>query len=444
MSHSFHLLRTRRFAPLFVTQFLGAFNDNLLKNALVVLLTFHAGEWSSLSVGLLVNLAAGLFILPFFLFSASAGQLADKFDKALIARWVKALEILLMGIAAVGLFAHSLSLLLVALFLFGLHSTLFGPVKYAILPQHLAGEELVGGNALIEAATFIAILFGTLAGGLLAGAAAAPLWIALSGLIVALAGFFASCAIPPARAPQPNLPLNPNPLSETWRNLLLARANPPVWVALIGISWFWLYGALLLTQFPTYARTVLGGNEAVVTLLLAVFSFGIGVGALLCARLSRQRVEMGLVLPGLLGLTVFGLDLACAAPQHAAQGAPAAGLLSISALLGHGWAWHVLADVAFTGICGGLLTVPLYTLLQTASAVEARARAISANNILNALFMVGGALLSAVLLDAGLSIPALFGLAAVGNLLTALWLSWRAPDYRRRFVGFLRRSRDLF
>ena len=289
----FALLKTRRFAPFFVTQFLGAFNDNLYKNALVVLLTFHAASWTTLAPEVLTNLAAGIFIVPFFLFSATAGQLADKFDKAKLARLVKVLEMLIMGVAALGFFMHSLTVLLGALFLLGLQSTLFGPVKYAILPQHLREDELVGGNALVETGTFVAILVGTLAGGLLAGAVGHPSWVAFAGLLVAAAGFLASCGIPAAPAPVPGLVVNLNPVSETWRNIGFARQNRTVFLSILGISWFWLYGALFLAQFPVYAKNVLGGNETSVTLLLATFTVGIGLGSMLCEKLSGQHVEIG-------------------------------------------------------------------------------------------------------------------------------------------------------
>ncbi len=248
MSSQFDLLKARRFAPFFATQFLGAFNDNLFKNALIVLLTFQAASWTALAPEVLTNLAAGIFILPFFLFSATAGQLADKYDKAKLARLVKLLEIVIMGVALLGFSLHSLSVLLTALFLLGLHSTLFGPVKYAILPQHLRERELVGGNALVEAGTFVAILIGTLAGGLLAGAAGHPTWVAYAGLVIAVFGYLFSRGIPAAPAPAPELVVSLNPLSETWRNIGFARQNRTVFLSILGISWFWLYGALFLAQ----------------------------------------------------------------------------------------------------------------------------------------------------------------------------------------------------
>lgn len=442
MSSTLSLLRARRFGPLFVTQFFGAFNDNLFKNALVVLLTFQTTQWTSLSPGLLANLAAGLFILPFFLFSASAGQLADKYDKALLARWVKLLEILIVLLIGVGFWLHSLAILLTSLFLLGLQSTLFGPVKYAILPQHLGEAELVGGNALIEAGTFVAILVGTLSGGLLAGIEGGTRWITAGCLLVAVVGYLGSLRIPMAAPPEPGLRLNPNPLGETRRSIGFAREDRGVFLAILGISWFWLYGALLLAQFPAYTKDVLGAGESGVTLLLTVFTLGIGSGSLLCKRLSQQPVEIGLVPLGALGLSLFGLDLAFASPA-AAPGVS----LALPALLATPGTLRVLADLFALGLFGGLFIVPLYTLMQLRSTAAHRARIVAANNILNALFMVVGALAAAVLLAAGLSIPALFGVAALANAGVALCLMRLQPERLRRLAtrlpllgGLLRRG----
>ncbi|UCV03313.1 MFS transporter [Dechloromonas denitrificans] len=433
MSGQFGLLKTRRFAPFFATQFLGAFNDNLFKNALIVLLTFQAASWTTLPPELLANLAAGIFILPFFLFSATAGQLADKYDKAMLARLVKVLEMAIMGIAAAGFALHSLAVLMGALFLLGLHSTLFGPVKYAILPQHLHEEELVGGNALIEAGTFVAILIGTLAGGLLAGSVAHPAWIALGGLLVALAGYLTSRGIPGAPAPAPELRINLNPISETWRNINFARQNRVVFLSILGISWFWLYGALFLAQFPAYAKNVLGGGENAVTLLLATFTVGIGLGSLLCERMSGKHVEIGLVPFGSIGLTLFGLDLYFASPV----GLVGHGAHQLLALLSLPAIWRVLFDLMMLGVFGGFFIVPLYALVQIRSAPEQRARIIAANNILNALFMVVGALSAAALLGGGLSIPTLFGIAALLNALVAVYIYRLVPEFLIRFMAWL-------
>ncbi|WP_153133241.1 MFS transporter [Dechloromonas hortensis] len=433
MSGQFGLLKQERFAPFFVTQFLGAFNDNLFKNALVVLLTFQAAQWTTLPAELLANLAAGIFILPFFLFSATAGQLADKYDKAMLARLVKVLEMLIMGVAAAGFFLHSLPVLMGALFLLGLHSTLFGPVKYAILPQHLHSDELVGGNALIEAGTFVAILIGTLAGGLLAGSVEHPAWIALGGFVVAAGGYLTSRGIPAAPAPDPGLAVNLNPLTETWRNINFARQNRTVFLSILGISWFWLYGALFLAQFPVYAKNVLGGGESAVTLLLATFTVGIGIGSMLCERMSGKQVEIGLVPFGSIGLTLFGLDLYFASPVGLAGTTPhqLLALLSIPAV------WRVLVDLMLLGTFGGFFIVPLYALVQLRSSPDHRARIIAANNILNALFMVVGALGAAAMLGAGLSIPALFGIAALLNAAVAIYIYGLVPEFLLRFIAWL-------
>jgi len=432
MSHPSELLRTRRFLPLFVTQFLGALNDNVLKNALVVLLTFQAANWTTIRPELLANLAAGIFILPFFLFSATAGQLADKYDKARLARLVKLLEIVIVLIGGVGFTLRSIEVLFVALFLLGLHSTLFGPIKYAILPQHLREDELVGGNALIEAGTFVAILLGTLLGGLLAGGTAATTWITAVGLVIAVAGYLAARGIPAAVPPAPTLAINPNPLTETWRNLNFARENRTVFLSIMGISWFWLYGALFLTQFPAYTRNVLGGDETAVTLLLATFTFGIGAGSMLCAKLSAGQVELGLVPLGSIGLTLFGIDLALASPA-----APLGQTLGALALLNLAATWRILFDLLMLGLFGGLFIVPLYALVQQRSHPQHRARIIAANNIFNALFMVVGALSAAGLLAAGLTIPLLFGVAALCNAAVALFIYGLVPEFLLRFIVWL-------
>jgi len=432
MSGQSHLLRTRRFLPLFITQFLGAFNDNVFKNALVVLLTFHAAQWTTLPAGILANLAAGVFILPFFLFSATAGQLADKYDKALLARLVKVLEVGIMLVAGVGFWLTSLAWLFAALFLLGCHSTLFGPIKYALLPQHLRHEELLGGNALVEAGTFVAILLGTLGGGLLAGAGE-PLYIAGAGVLVALAGYLASRAIPEAPAPAPDLVIHPNPLAETWRCLGFARENPAVFQSILGISWFWLFGALFLAQFPAYAKNVLGGGETAVTVLLATFTLGVGIGSLACERLSGRRVELGLVPFGSIGLTLFALDLALASPASPPIGSP----LHLTDLLGQTGTWRILIDLGLIGLFGGFFIVPLYALVQQRSRAELRARVIAANNIMNALFMVIGSLAASGLLAAGLTIPELFAVAAAMNAAVAVYIYLRVPEFLIRFVLWL-------
>jgi MFS family permease len=437
LSSQFALLKARRFAPFFLTQFLGAFNDNVFKNALVVLLTFKAASWTTLGPGLLANLAAGLFILPFFLFSATAGQLADKYDKARLARLVKGLEIGVISIAGVGFALHSLTWLMVALFLLGSHSSLFGPVKYAILPQHLKQAELIGGNGLVEAGTFAAILTGTLAGGLLAGLEGGTVWITSFSLMVAVLGYISSRFIPPGPAPVPDLKVSLNPLAETWRNIGFARKNKAVFLAIMGISWFWLYGALFLAQFPAYAKAVLGGTETAVTLLLATFTVGIALGSLFCDKLSRHQVEIGLVPLGGLGLTLFGLDFA----WGSAALTPGAIPLGILQLLDQGTTWRILLDLLGLGVFGGFYCVPLYAQMQQDSDVNFRARVIAANNIINALFMVVGAGGAALLLANGASIPALFGMAAIANFAVLAALCAAAPVFLVRCGTWLRHLR---
>ena len=429
MSTQSGLLRARRFAPLFVTQFLGALNDNVLKNAMVVLLTFQAASWTTIKPELLANLAAGVFILPFFLFSATAGQLADKYDKSRLAQMVKLLEIGIVLVAGAGFVLHSLAVLFLSLFLLGLHSTLFGPVKYAILPQHLKSEELVGGNALIEAGTSIAILVGPLLAGLLAGNGAGTAWITGVGLVIAVAGYLASRSIPLAVPPAPTLAISANPLTETWRNINFARENQTVFLSIMGISWFWLFGALFLAQFPAYTKNVLGGSETAVTLLLATFTFGIGVGSLLCEKLSARRVELGLVPLGSIGMTLFALDLALASPA-----VPSPSPLGAIGLLAYDQTWRVLLDLGLLGIFGGFFIVPLYALVQQRSNPEHGARIIAANNIMNALFMVVGALCAAGMLAAGLSIPMLFAVAAICNAAVALFIYGLVPEFLLRFI----------
>lgn len=427
-------LRHRGLQPFLWTQFLGAFNDNLFKNALVVLLTFKAASWTSLKPELLGNLAAGIFILPFFLFSATAGQTVDKLDKARVARFVKKMEIAIMVLASIGFATHSLSVLLSALFLMGVHSTLFGPVKYAILPQHLRSNELVAGNALVEAGTFTAILLGTLVGGLLAALDDGTVWISIAALLIAVAGYVASRGIPSAPSADPKLAIRFNPIIDTWRCIADARANREVFIAIIGLSWFWLYGALFLAQFPAYAKNVLGGDEMSVTLLLAVFTVGIGAGSLACDRLSRHKVELGLVPFGAMGLTLFGLDFALASPS----GLPVHIASPLSQLLSDLNTWRILADLLLLGVFGGFFCVPLYALMQARSAEEKRARTIAANNITNSFFMVVGALGASALLGYGWSIPHLFALAAIVNAMIALVLLRSAPEFGERFVVWVR------
>ena len=429
----FSLLRQRRFAPFFWTQFAGAANDNVFKNAFVVFVTFEAASLLAVDAGTIVNLIGAVFILPFMLFSATSGQLADKFEKSALIRWIKLFEITIMMLGLAGFALGSVALLFVALALLGVHSTLFGPVKYAILPQHLRDDELVGGNGMVEMGTFVAILLGTIAGGLVV--AVKPYGTLAAGvltIVIAVAGWLAARRIPYTPAVAPTLAINWNPVSETWRNLAIARANPVVWRSMLGISWFWFYGAIYLAQLPAFTQQVLGGDEHVFTLLLALFSIGIGVGSLLCERLSGRKVELGLVPFGSIGLTLFAVDL-----WLATRGTSAADQAGVTAFLADVAHWRVALDIVLLGVFGGFYTVPLYALIQSRSQPSHRSRIIAANNILNALFIVVSAGVAIALLKSGLGIPALFLVVGVMNALVALYIYTLVPEFLMRFLAWM-------
>jgi len=427
------LLRLRRFGPFFWTQFLGALNDNVFRNALVILFAFRAVA-GAVAPDTLVNLSTALFIAPFFLFSAAAGQLADKIDKSRLIRLVKVIEIVLMGVGALALRRDSVPLLLVLLFLMGVHSTLFGPVKYSILPQHLRAEELVGGNALVQTGTFAAILLGTIVGGILAGIPDAGRgWVGVVILAVAIAGWLASRGIPAAPPSDPDLRVGVNPVRETLRTMAFARENRTVFLSILGISWFWFYGALVLAQLPGLTRDALGGSESVVTLLLTVFSIGVAIGCLLCERMSEGAVELGLVPLGSAGLTLFALDLYIATHTGAPPGAP----LGAAAFLRAPHAWRVLADVGLIGASGGFFVVPLQALVQQRSRPERCSQVIAAGNILSALFMVLAALIAIGLRHAGFTIPQLVLLVGVLNAGAAIYIYWLIPEFRMALIVWL-------
>jgi 1-acyl-sn-glycerol-3-phosphate acyltransferase len=429
----FDLLKERRFAPFFWTQFLSAGNDNIYKNALVIFVAFHAATLTSLDPNALVNLAGAVFIAPFVLLSATSGQLADKFEKSRLIRWIKLLEIAIMLVGLAGFWLRDLALLFTGLALMGVHSTLFGPVKYAILPQHLKPEELIGGNGLVEMGTFVAILLGTIAGGLVVAiAGSGPVIAGAVAVGVAVIGYLVSRAIPHTPAVDPGLRINWNPFSETWRNLVLAQGNRVVWLSMLGISWFWFYGATFLAQFAGFSRDVLGGDEHVVTFLLALFSIGIGIGSLLCERLSGRRVELGLVPFGSIGLTVFAVDL-----WFSSRDLSASGLAGLDVFFANPAHWHVAADLVLIGLFGGFYIVPLYALIQERSAPSHRSRIIAANNILNALFMVVSAGLAIGLLKVGLSIPELFLVTALMNAAVALFIYGLVPEFLMRFLAWM-------
>jgi 1-acyl-sn-glycerol-3-phosphate acyltransferase len=429
----FGLFRQRRFMPFFMTQGLGAFNDNIFKNALAAVLVFEGSRLGGLNTDQVVNLSAMLFILPFFLFSALFGQFADKYEKSLQIRRVKLFEVVIMALATLGFWTDSVPLLLFVLFLLGLQSTIFGPIKYGILPQILKPQELVGGNALVEMGTFVAILAGTIAGPQLAGIDVSwPYWVGAAGLAVAVTGYLFSLRVPQAEAVAPDLEINWNIFSETIRNLKFLNENRVVLNSVLGIAWFWFFGATFLVQIPSYSQNVLGGDANLMSGLLALFIIGISTGSLLCEKLSGRQVEIGLVPFGAIGLTLFGLDLYFASPVNPGEA------VTIGAFLADGSNWRIVADLMLIGVFGGFYIVPLYALVQSRSAPDHRSRVIAGLNILDALFMVIAAIMAMLILGpVGLSIPELFLITAVLNAIVAIYIFTLVPEFLMRFLVWI-------
>lgn len=432
-SSQFSLLKERRFAPFFWTQFLGAFNDNVFKTAFLVVLTFDALSWGITDPAMLTALIPGLFILPYVVFSATAGQIAEKMEKGRLARYVKIIEIGIMLVAGIGWMTKSVPLLLAAVVGMGVHSTLFGPVKYAYLPQQLKQEELVGGNGLVEMGTFVGILLGQILGAFLVKYQPGGIMMVAGGtLLFAVIGLFISMRIPLSPAPAPELKINPNPFSEMVRNLAFSRQNRTVFLSMLGNSWFWFYGAMILSQFPLYAKDYLHGDQTVFIGLLTVFSVGVGTGSLLCEKLSGHKVEIGLVPFGAIGLSVFGIDLYFASLAYAGTAG-----VDIWGLLGQHGSWRILFDVAMLGIFGGLFIVPLFALIQTRCEPTHLSRTIGGMNILNALFMIAASGLAIGMLKMGFTIPQLFLATAILNAIVALYIFSLVPEFLIRFLAWM-------
>lgn len=426
------LFTTKRFLPLFLTQFLGAFNDNLLKNALVMLVTYQIATKTGDNAQVLVTLAAGLFILPFFLFSATAGQLADKYDRAKLTRIIKLAEIGIMTVAVIGFALQSVYLLLFALFCMGTHSTFFGPIKYALLPQHLREEELLPGNAYIEAGTFLAILLGTILGGILILRANGIYLVSSSLLGIAITGYLTSRSIPQATAPEPALIINRNIWQETWRIVGYSKANKNVFLSILGISWFWMVGATFLAEFAPFVKDVLHADAAIVTLFLTAFSVGVGAGSVMCNRLLRGTIQSTYVPLAALGITVFGTDLYYAS-QHTAFANPSV-LMTLQQFVSSTAGLHILADLFLIAVSGGIFIVPLYAIMQHDSEAAQRARIIAANNVINSLFMVASALLTLLMLRLSYTIPQVFLAVSLANGLVAIYICKLLPDALLRSV----------
>ena len=435
--NQFQLLKTRRFSPVFATQFLGALNDNIYKNSLVILIAFSLADHMQGNSSILVIVAAGIFILPFFLFSALAGQVADKYEKSLLIQRIKIAEIIIMCMAAAGFVLTSVTLLMTVLFLMGTQSTMFGPLKYGILPQHLQETELIGGNGMIQMGTYLAILMGTILGGILIAIKPEGRFIvSVIVITVACLGWLASRWIPEAEAPEPALVINWNIFTETENIIRFARENRTVFWSIIAISWFWFYGATFLSLMPSYTRDVLYGNEHVATLLLTAFSVGIGSGSLLCEKLSNKRIEMGLVPLGAIGLTLFALDLYFTGTPSYLEGNGE--VMTAGMFINNLHSWRVLADLSLLGAFGGLFIVPLYALIQNLSNEHHRARIIAANNILNALFMVLSALSTILLITLNTAITYMFMLVSLLNIIVVGFVVYQIPEFMSRFRILLR------
>lgn len=418
----FKLLTEKRFGNFFMAQLIGAFNDNAFKNFCVLLITYQAALWTTLSPGLVTNLAAGLFILPFVLFSATAGQLADRYDKAVVIQIVKAAEIAIMLTAMLAFYLHSLPVLMFVIFLLGSHSAWMGPAKYSILPRVLSDSELTGGNGLVEMGTFLAILGGTIVAGVLAAKGMSGISVCVMLTVLSIVGFFFSLGIPRTGSAAPDLKVDYSLFRPTVQVLRDGRETKAVWLSLLGISWFWFFGALILSQLPALGKDTLQGAESTVTWLLAVFSVGVALGSIMCEKLSGPRVEIGLVPFGSIGLSLFAADLYFASCAYVA---------------GSGLPVRVLADLFLVGVFGGLYIVPLYALIQSRADRAKQSRIIAANNVLNAAFMVASAGVAAGLLAAGVSVPGLILAGAILNVLVAAYIYTLVPEFLWRFIAWM-------
>ncbi len=432
-TNQFQLFGERRYLPYFITQFLGAFNDNIYRISLMVLIATTYAKTDVDKADYLVNVCAALFILPFFLFSATAGNLADKYDKTKLIRLIKMFEVLVMSMVGLAFYFDSMLFLIAILFLTGTQSSFFGPIKFSILPEHLEEDELVGGNGLVEMGTFVAILMGTVVGGTLIALDDKPkFWVSVTTLFVALVGFSASMMMPRTKVNAPDLKINWNPIRQTIDTLKTGAQRRSIFLSILGISWFWFYGTCFLTQLPNYNERFLNGDEHVITALLATFSIGIGLGSILCERLSGHKVEIGLVPFGAIGLTLFAVDLSFA------HGALPEQMVTVQAFLQNSSNWRLLADLFFMGIFGGFYIVPLYVILQDRSDPKNRSRVIAANNIMNALFMsIASIFTIALLVWVDVSIPTLFFIIGIMNFVITLYIFSVVPEFLLRFIAWV-------
>ncbi|MCH2037995.1 MAG: MFS transporter [Rickettsiales bacterium] len=407
-----HLLVSRRFLPLFITQFFGALNDNVFKNALLILITFELAKLYDMNAEKMVTIVAAIFILPFFLFSATAGQLSDKYEKSLIIKIIKKVEIVLMIIASIGFYTQSVYVLVITLFLMGTQSAFFGPLKYSIIPTHLKEPELIAGNGLVEAGTFIAILVGTIIGGIFILADSGVFIIATIIIMNALVGWVASLFIPVAKAAEPSIKIRFNFIMESWVIIKQAARKRSVFLAVLGISWFWLVGATFLSLFPTYTKDILNGNEHIVTILLTTFSIGIAIGSILCNKLLNGNIHARFVAIAIVCMSVFMIDFYFASIYFDIKPDQD----SVVMFLKDPQFIRILVDLLLFSTVSGVYIVPLYAIMQHHSEEHVRARVVAANNIFNAFFMVVGAIITVQLFYIGLTIPQVFLAVAIVNL----------------------------
>jgi MFS family permease len=423
----------RRFLPFFITQFLGAFNDNLFKNSLLVIVVSSAVVGSDSSTNFTTNLAAGLFILPYFLFSTTAGLLADKYDKALLVQRIKIAEIIIMLAGCYALWSLNITLMLGILFCLGTQSSFFGPIKYSIIPQHLDSSELLGANAQVGMGTFVSILLGTLIGGWIVTTEQGPLWVGVLTVAVAIVGWLSSREIPPAPSADTDITISLNPIAEARQNFRLAKKDPTVFYCILANSWFWLYGGSFLTQVPNFAVTILNGHPTLITILLAAFIIGVAIGSLLCTKLSGGEVEPGIIPLGAIGLTVFAMDLFFSSNAFQLANAGVSSVLPLQ-FFGLTGSLRVTFDLMFIGLFGGLYIVPLFSMIQQRSASGVRARVLSVNNICNAFYMVIGSIIGIICLSGlGWSIPEFFFGIAVMNILFTGFIFYQVPEFLQRF-----------
>ena len=432
--NQFTLLTQKRFAPFFCTQFLGAFNDNIFRNGLIILLTFKGIEVFGLNASQIANVASALFILPYFLFSAIAGQIADKYEKSILIKSTKLLEIILMVTATFVLLTENYSFLLFILFLMGFQSSLFGPVKYAYIPQKLKLNELIGGNALVESGTYIAIILGLVVGGLAVSHGKENDYLLASLLILmAILGYFFSRKIPKTKPTDPTLKINWNIFSEIKKIIGFSKEKDRIFLYIIGISWFWFYGSVITLQIPAYTINILMGDESLTTFLLATFAIGIGIGSLACERLSKNQIELGITPIGAIGLSLFTLDL-----YFFSSNLNIVTPMNIKLFLSHLSNWRLILDLIMIGTFGGIFSVPFYAAIQEQAEKKFLSRIIAANNIINAIFMVSASLLAISILSLGVSIPEFFALISVLNIFLMIIMHFNSKIFLERFLCILK------